>query len=99
MENFTPLELFNKIYKYLEKRFYGYSVIMQSIDHGKRFDILYYKCPIVSFYFMDNNLYYSTDANKFNEIKTIKDVEYVLYKLYYCFCDGEFSLFLKCNLI
>lgn len=48
---------------------------------------------------MDDNLYYSTDANKFNEIKTIKDVEYVLYKLDYCFCDGEFSLFLKCNLI
>ena len=100
MENFTPLELFNKIYKYLEKSlFYGYRVIAPSMNRGKRLVILCYGHPIISFYLLNNNLYYSISTDGFSEIKTIKDIDCALYKCNYCLCDINFSLFLKCNLI
>lgn len=100
MENFTPLELFNKIYKYLEKSLFdGYRVIVPSMIRGERFVILYYEYPIISFYLLNNNLYYSIDTDKFSEIKTIKDIDCALYKCGHRLHDGNFSLFLKCNLI
>ena len=96
MENFTPLELFNKIYTYLRKSlFWRYNII----ENEKRFNILYYNHLIMSFYFANNNLYYSTDSNRSGEIKTIEDVDDALNKCCYYFCDKKFSLFFKCNLI
>ena len=48
---------------------------------------------------MNDNLYYIIASDKFREIKTIEDVDDALNKCNYCFRDGNFSLFLKCNLI
>lgn len=72
---------------------------MPIMEHGRRFNILWYDCLIMSFCFINNNLYYSTDTNESGEIKTIKDVDYALNKCDFYFCNKNFSLFFKCNLI
>ena len=99
MENFTSWELFNKIYIYLKKNLFpGYRIIMSVMKHGRRYDI-WYNHLIISFYFRNNNLYYRIDSNESDGIKTIKDVDCALNKCNFCFCDKNFSLFFKSNLI
>lgn len=88
------------IYIYLKKNLFpGYRIIVPAMKHGRRYDILWYNHLIISFCFRNNNLYYSIDSNESDEIKTIKDVDCALNKCNFYFCDKNFSLFFKCNLI
>lgn len=99
MENLTSWELYNKIYKYLERNlYYGYRIIMP-VNQGKQFKVLNGNCSIMSFHFENDRLLYTATFTGFGEINTIEDVDFALNKCNYYFCDRNFSLFLKCGLI
>lgn len=100
MENFTLLELYNKIYKYLEKNlYYGYRIITPTVRYGKEFKVLNYSCSIMSFHFVDDKLQYAAMFDRSGEINSIEDVDRALKNCDYYFCDRNFSLYLKCGLI
>lgn len=99
MEDFTSLELFNKIYKYLRKSiFYEYRIVKPIFGRERQFDIFYNSFSIVSFYLVNGYLYFRDDSHNY-QINTIEDIDYALENCIYRFCDRKFSLFLKCNLI
>lgn len=97
---FTSKELFNKLYKYLERSLFDKCWIQFPIAENKeRFYVLKEGRIIIKFFLINNIIYYQKRFLINNEILTIEDIDYALKTCDEIFCDNNFSLILKCNLI
>jgi len=54
---------------------------------------------IIKFFLVNNIMYYQKNFHIINEILTAEDIDYALKICDEIFCDNNFSLILKCNLI
>ena len=97
---FTSKELFNKLYKYLERSLFDKCWIQFPIAENKeRFYVLKEGRIIIKFFLINNIIYYQKRFLINNEILTVEDVDRALKTCDEIFCDNNFSLILKCNLI
>lgn len=97
---FTSKELFNKLYKYLERSLFDKYWIQFPIAKNKeRFYVLKEGRIIIKFFLINNIIYYQKRFLINNEILTVEDIDYALKTCDEAFCDNNFSLILKCNLI
>ena len=97
---FTSRELFNKLYKYLERSLFDkYRIYFPIIENKDDFCILKEGRIIIKFFLVNNIMYYQKNFHIINEILTEEDIDYALKICDEIFCDNNFSLILKCNLI
>ena len=97
---FTSKDLFNKLYKYLERSLFDKCWIQFPIAENKeRFYVLKEGRIIIKFFLINNIIYYQKRFLINNEILTVEDVDRALKMCDEIFCDNNFSLILKCNLI
>lgn len=97
---FTSKELFNKLYKYLKRSLFDKCWIQFPIAENKEcFYVLKEGRIIIKFFLVNNIMYYKTKFPIINEILTAEDIDYALKTCDEIFCDNNFSLILKCNLI
>ena len=100
MENFTSRELFNKLYKYLERSLFDeYRILFPTIENKEGFCILKEGRIIIKFFLANNIIYCQKKFPIVNVILTAEDIDNVLKACDEIFCDNDFSLILKCNLI
>ena len=97
---FTSRELFNKLYKYLERSLFDKCRIHFPIAENKEhFCVLKEGRIIIKFFLINNTIYYQKRFLINNEILTAEDIDDALKACDEIFCDNDFSLILKCNLI
>ena len=97
---FTSKELFNKLYKYLERSLFDkYWIQFPIAENKEHFYILKEGRIIIKFFLINNIIYYQKRFLINNEILTVEDIDYALKTCDETFCDNNFSLILKCNLI
>lgn len=97
---FTSRELFNKLYKYLEKSLFDkYRIQFPIAENKEGFYVLKEGRIIIKFFLVNDTIYYQKGFLINNEILTIEDIDYALKTCNEIFCDNNFSLILKCNLI
>ena len=97
---FTSRELFNKLYKYLERSLFDkYRIYFPIIENKDDFCILKEGRIIIKFFLVNNIMYYQKNFHIINEILTAEDIDDALKTCDEIFCDNNFSLILKCNLI
>ena len=97
---FTSRELFNKLYKYLERSLFDkYRIHFPIIENKDDFYILKEGRIIIKFFLVNNIMYYQKNFHIINEILTAEDIDDALKICDEIFCDNNFSLILKCNLI
>lgn len=97
---FTSKELFNKLYKYLERSLFDEYWIQFLIAENKEYFYVFKKGRIIIQFFLVNDIIYcKTNFSYCHKILTVEDVDRVLKKCDEIFCDNNFSLILKCNLI
>ena len=97
---FTSRELFNKLYKYLERSLFDkYRIYFPIIENKDDFCILKEGRIIIKFFLVNNIMYYQKNFHIINEILTAEDIDYALKICDEIFCDNDFSLILKCDLI
>ena len=97
---FTSRELFNKLYKYLEKSLFDkYRIQFPIAENKEGFYVLKEGRIIIKFFLVNNTIYYQKRFLINNEILTVEDIDYALKTCGEIFCDNNFSLILKCNLI
>lgn len=89
----------DKIYKYLKKSLFNGYQMDRPMVLNKCFYIMKDCRPIIKFFLANDILYYETDRFIGGSIITIKDIDYALGKCSKTFCDNNFSLISKCNLI
>lgn len=100
MTNFTPIELFNKLYKYLERSLFDKCwVHFPVIENKKCFYVLKEGRIIIQFFLANDVICYQTNFILSNVIRTEEDVDCALKECDEIVCDNDFSLILKCNLI
>lgn len=97
---FTSKELFNKLYKYLERSLFDEYWIQFLIAENKEYFYVFKKGRIIIQFFLVNDIIYcKTNFSYCYKILTVEDVDRVLKMCDEIFCDNNFSLILKCNLI
>lgn len=97
---FTSKELFNKLYKYLERSLFDkYRIQFPIVENKYGFYVLKEGRIIIKFFLINNIMYYQTNFPIINEILIAEDIDYALKTCDEIFCDNDFSLILKCNLI
>ena len=97
---FTSKELFNKLYKYLERSLFDKCWIQFPIAENKEcFYVLKEGRIIIKFFLVNNIMYYQTKLPIIHTVSTVENIDYVLKTCDETFCDNNFSLILKCNLI
>lgn len=96
---FTSKELFNKLYKYLERSLFDKYRIQFPIENKEGFCVLKEGRIIIKFFLMNNIMYYQKRFLINNVVLTAEDIDYALKTCDEIFCDNNFSLILKCNLI
>lgn len=97
---FTSKELFNKLYKYLERSLFDkYWVHFPAIENKGCFYVLKEGRIIIQFFLVNDIIYCQTNLSYYYKILTVEDVDRVLKTCNETFCDNNFSLILKCNLI
>lgn len=97
---FTSKELFNKLYKYLERSLFDkYWVHFPAIENKECFYVLKKGRIIIQFFLVNDIIYCQTNFSYCYKILTVEDVDRVLKMCDEIFCDNDFSLILKCNLI
>ena len=97
---FTSRELFNKLYKYLERSLFDkYRIQFPIIENKDDFCILKEGRIIIKFFLINNIMYYQKNFPIINVILTAEDIDDALKICDEIFCDNNFSLILKCNLI
>ena len=97
---FTSRELFNKLYKYLERSLFDkYRIQFPIVENIYGFYVLKEGRIIIKFFLVNNIMYYQKNFHIINEILTVEDIDDVLKTCDEIFCDNNFSLILKCNLI
>lgn len=97
---FTSKELFNKLYKYLKRSLFDKCWILFPIAENKEcFYVLKEGRIIIKFFLVNNIMYYQTKLPIINVVSTVENIDYVLKTCSETFCDNNFSLILKCNLI
>lgn len=89
----------DKIYKYLKRSLFNGYQLDRPQASNKRFYVIKDSRAIIEFFLVNNMLYYETDRFIGSLIIAIKDIDYALGKCSETFCDNNFSLILKCNLI
>ena len=96
----TSRELFNKLYKYLERSLFDeYRIHFPIVENKGYFCILKEGRIIIKFFLANNTMYYQTNFPIINVISTAENIDYALKACDEIFCDNDFSLILKCNLI
>lgn len=96
----TPTVLFDKLYKYLERSLFDkYWVHFPVIENKGCFYVLKDGRIIIQFFLVSGIIYYQTNFSYCCEILTVEDVDRTLKMCDETFCDNDFSLILKCNLI
>ena len=97
---FTSKELFNKLYKYLERSLFDECwVYFPAIENKECFYVLKKGRIIIQFFLVNDIIYCQTNLSYCYKILTVEDVDRVLKMCDEIFCDNNFSLILKCNLI
>lgn len=97
---FTSKELFNKLYKYLERSLFDkYWIQFPIAENKERFYVLKKGRIIIQFFLVNDIIYCQTNFSYCYKILTVEDVDRVLKMCDEIFCDNNFSLILKCNLI
>lgn len=96
---FTSKELFNKLYKYLERSLFDKYRIQFPIENKEGFCVLKEGRIIIKFFLVNDIIYCQTNFSYCYKILTVEDVDCVLKMCDEIFCDNNFSLILKCNLI
>lgn len=97
---FTSRELFNKLYKYLKRSLFDkYRIQFPTVENKEGFYVLKEGRIIIKFFLVNNTIYYQKKFLINNEILTVEDIDYALKTCGEIFCDNNFSLILKCNLI
>lgn len=96
---FTSKELFNKLYKYLERSLFDKYRIQFPIENKEGFCVLKEDRIIIKFFLMNNIMYYQKRFLINNVVLTAENIDYALKTCDEIFCDNNFSLILKCNLI
>lgn len=96
----TSRELFNKIYKYLERSLFDeYRIQFPIAENKYGFYVLKEGRIIIKFFLINNIMYYQKNFPIINMVLTAEDIDYALKRCDEIFCDNNFSLILKCNLI
>ena len=97
---FTSRELFNKLYKYLERSLFDkYRIQFPIVENKYGFYVLKEGRIIIKFFLINNIMYYQKNFPIINMVLTAEDIDNALKTCDEIFCDNNFSLFLKCNLI
>ena len=97
---FTSKELFNKLYKYLKRSLFDkYRIQFPTAENKELFYVLKEGRIIIKFFLVNNIIYYQTNLPIIHIVSTMEDIDYVLKTCGETFCDNNFSLILKCNLI
>lgn len=96
---FTSRELFNKLYKYLERSLFDKYRIQFPIENKEGFCVLKEGRIIIKFFLINNIMYYQKNFPIINVVLTAENIDYALKTCDETFCDNNFSLILKCNLI
>ena len=97
---FTSRELFNKLYKYLERSLFDkYRIQFPIVENKCGFYVLKEGRIIIKFFLINNIMYYQKNFPIINVILTAEDIDDALKICDEIFCDNNFSLILKCNLI
>ena len=97
---FTSKELFNKLYKYLERSLFDeYRIHFPIAENKEYFCVLKEGRIIIKFFLANNKMYYQTNFPIINVVSTVENIDYALKTCDEIFCDNDFSLILKCNLI
>ena len=97
---FTSKELFNKLYKYLERSLFDkYWIQFPTAENKEHFYVLKKGRIIIQFFLVNDIIYCQTNFSYCYKILTVEDVDRVLKICDEIFCDNNFSLILKCNLI
>lgn len=96
----TSRELFNKLYKYLERSLFNeYRIQFPIVENKYGFCVLKEGRIIIKFFLTNNIIYYQKNFPIINMILTAEDIDNALKTCDEIFCDNNFSLILKCNLI
>lgn len=96
---FTSRELFNKLYKYLERSLFDKYRIQFPIENKEGFCVLKEGRIIIKFFLINNIIYYQKRFPIINVVSIAEDIDDALKTCDEIFCDNNFSLILKCNLI
>lgn len=96
---FTSKELFNKLYKYLKRSLFDEYRIQFPIENKEGFCVLKEDRIIIKFFLINNIIYYQKRFPIINVVSIAEDIDDALKTCDEIFCDNNFSLILKCNLI